>query len=125
MSCHFRLVTDAGSTLLGLPEVMLGILPGAGGIQWLPRLVSFRSVNVNLLLHKYILSVINIFGQGEKCDHSIKIYFHSVSLKLFNLCVGLGAVQNNNVGTNIRSLKGVTEIDRKVIPTKPFYLFIH
>ena len=25
MSCHFRLVTEAGSTLLGLPEVMLGI----------------------------------------------------------------------------------------------------
>ena len=52
MSCHFRLVTEAGSTLLGLPEVMLGILPGAGDTQWLPRLVSFRCVNVNLLLHK-------------------------------------------------------------------------
>ena len=50
MSCHFRLVTEAGSTLLGLPEVILGILPGAGGTQWLPRLVSFRCVNVNLLL---------------------------------------------------------------------------
>ena len=95
MSCHFRLVIEAGSTLLGLPEVMLGILPGVGGTQWLPRLVSFRCVNVNLLLHKYRLSVINIFGQSEKCDHSIKIYFRSVSMKLFNLCVGLGAVQNN------------------------------
>ena len=57
MSCHFRLVPEAGSTLHGLSEVMLGILPGAGGTQWLPRLVSFRCVNVNLLLHKYRLSV--------------------------------------------------------------------
>ena len=60
MSYHLRLVTEAGSTLLGLPECMLGILPGAGGTQWLPRLVSFRCVNVNLLLHKYRLSTINI-----------------------------------------------------------------
>ena len=58
MSCHFRLVAEAGSTLLGLPEVMLGILPGAGDTQWLPRLVSFRCVNVNLLLYKYRLSVL-------------------------------------------------------------------
>ena len=90
MSCHFRLVTEAGSTLLGLPEVMLGILPGAGGTQWLPRLVSFRCVKVNLLLHKYRLSVINIFGQSEKCDRSIKIYFHSVSMKLFNFMCWFG-----------------------------------
>ena len=75
MSCHFRLVPEAGSTMRGLPEVMLGILPGAGGTQWLPRLVSFRCVNVNLLLHKCRHSVINIFGQSEKCDHSIKNLF--------------------------------------------------
>ena len=95
MSCHFRLVTEAGSILLGLPEAILGILPGAGGTQWLLRLVCFRCVTVNLLLHKYRLSVTNIFGQSEKCDHLIKIYFHSVGMKLFNLCVGSGAVQNN------------------------------
>jgi 3-hydroxyacyl-CoA dehydrogenase len=36
MSCHFR-VADAGAKL-GQPEVMLGIIPGAGGTQRLPRL---------------------------------------------------------------------------------------
>ena len=37
LGCHFR-VADAGAKL-GLPEVKLGILPGAGGTQRLPRIV--------------------------------------------------------------------------------------
>ena len=37
MACHFR-VADANARL-GLPEVKLGILPGGGGTQRLPRLV--------------------------------------------------------------------------------------
>ncbi|MBS7701220.1 MULTISPECIES: 3-hydroxyacyl-CoA dehydrogenase NAD-binding domain-containing protein [unclassified Chelatococcus] len=37
MACHYR-VADAAAKL-GLPEVRLGIIPGAGGTQRLPRLV--------------------------------------------------------------------------------------
>ena len=37
LGCHFR-VADAAARL-GLPEVKLGLLPGAGGTQRLPRLV--------------------------------------------------------------------------------------
>ena len=37
LGCHYR-VAQAGATL-GLPEVKLGILPGAGGTQRLPRIV--------------------------------------------------------------------------------------
>ena len=37
LCCHFR-VSDAGAQL-GLPEVKLGLLPGAGGTQRLPRVV--------------------------------------------------------------------------------------
>lgn len=36
MGCHYRLATPVAK--LGLPEVTLGILPGAGGTQRLPRL---------------------------------------------------------------------------------------
>lgn len=39
LACSFRVVTDNPKTKLGLPEVSLGILPGWGGTQRLPRLV--------------------------------------------------------------------------------------
>jgi 3-hydroxyacyl-CoA dehydrogenase/enoyl-CoA hydratase/3-hydroxybutyryl-CoA epimerase len=39
LACRYRVVVDDPSTRLGLPEVMLGIVPGWGGIQRLPRLV--------------------------------------------------------------------------------------
>jgi len=39
MACRYRLVVDQADTRLALPEVMLGIVPGWGGIQRLPRLV--------------------------------------------------------------------------------------
>ena len=37
LACHYRIATP--STTVGLPEVKLGLIPGAGGTQRLPRLV--------------------------------------------------------------------------------------
>ncbi|HWA78639.1 MAG TPA: 3-hydroxyacyl-CoA dehydrogenase NAD-binding domain-containing protein [Polyangiaceae bacterium] len=41
LACHFRVALP--SAKVGLPEVTLGILPGAGGTQRLPRLVGARA----------------------------------------------------------------------------------
>ena len=38
MACHYRIAVDGMKTSLGLPEVMLGVLPGGGGTQRLPAL---------------------------------------------------------------------------------------
>jgi 3-hydroxyacyl-CoA dehydrogenase/enoyl-CoA hydratase/3-hydroxybutyryl-CoA epimerase len=43
LACHYRIATDHPKTLLGLPEVQLGLIPGAGGCQRLPRLIGARA----------------------------------------------------------------------------------
>ena len=41
MACHYRIAVP--SAKVGLPEVLIGILPGGGGTQRLPRLVGART----------------------------------------------------------------------------------
>jgi 3-hydroxyacyl-CoA dehydrogenase/enoyl-CoA hydratase/3-hydroxybutyryl-CoA epimerase len=43
LACHERVATESDGTQLGLPEIKLGLLPGAGGTQRLPRLVGTRA----------------------------------------------------------------------------------
>jgi 3-hydroxyacyl-CoA dehydrogenase len=45
LGCHYRVASE--SAKLGLPEVKIGLLPGAGGTQRLPRLIGIESaINV-------------------------------------------------------------------------------
>ncbi len=47
LSCHFRVASPGA--LIALPEVKLGILPGAGGTQRLPRVVPLETA-VNMIV---------------------------------------------------------------------------
>src|SRR3546814_12303713 len=41
LACHYRVAVP--STRLGLPEISLGVLPGAGATQRLPRIVGAKA----------------------------------------------------------------------------------
>ncbi len=49
LACHYRLAADDPSTVLALPEVTLGLLPGGGGTQRLPRLIGLPKA-LNMML---------------------------------------------------------------------------
>lgn len=43
LACRYRIAVDTPSTKLGLPEVLLGIVPGWGGMMRLPKLIGPQS----------------------------------------------------------------------------------
>ena len=43
LACHHRVVLNNDSIQLGLPEVTLGLLPGGGGTQRLPRMIGLEA----------------------------------------------------------------------------------
>ncbi|WP_058912722.1 fatty acid oxidation complex subunit alpha FadJ [Entomohabitans teleogrylli] len=54
LACHRRICSDDGKTALGLPEVQLGLLPGSGGTQRLPRLIGLSRALEMILTGKHI-----------------------------------------------------------------------
>lgn len=49
LACHWRVVADSPKTRLGLPEAKIGLMPGGGGTQRLPRLIGVQAAAMMIL----------------------------------------------------------------------------
>ncbi|MFC4004136.1 3-hydroxyacyl-CoA dehydrogenase NAD-binding domain-containing protein [Prauserella oleivorans] len=50
LACHRRIAADVKGSVIGLPEVTLGLLPGGGGIVRTVRLLGIQSAIMNVLV---------------------------------------------------------------------------
>lgn len=81
LTCHYRIA--APGTRLGLPEVNLGLLPGGGGTQRLPRIVGVAA-GLDLLmsgaqvdaLRSLEVGLIDAIAQGQDLTADAKAYMH-------------------------------------------------
>jgi 3-hydroxyacyl-CoA dehydrogenase / enoyl-CoA hydratase / 3-hydroxybutyryl-CoA epimerase len=63
LACDYRLVFEKPSTQLGLPEVELGLLPGWGGTQRLPRIIGLERA-LRVILDRQRLNAAEAFRWG-------------------------------------------------------------
>lgn len=99
LACHARVVSDDKSTKLALPEIKLGLLPGGGGTQRLPKLVGLQ-VALDMMLT----------GKNIYADKAIKIGLadrksHKSSLVKSTCLLALDMTKNPLKRADKRTLK--------------------
>lgn len=54
LACHYRVIVDDPKAIVGQPEVTIGLLPGGGGTQRLPRLIGIEAALPLLLTGRHV-----------------------------------------------------------------------
>lgn len=83
LACSYRIADNAGNTAMGLPEVMLGLLPAGGGTQRAPRTVGIANA-LDLMLTGRQLRAKQAKKMGlihEVCEAG-SLYEHAVARAL-------------------------------------------
>jgi 3-hydroxyacyl-CoA dehydrogenase len=93
LGCHYRIAVPAAQ--VGLPEVKLGILPGAGGTQRLPRLIGAKAALDMITTGDFVrapqakaLGIIDEIVEGDLLDGAVRF--------------AEGAAQRGTAGRRIR-----------------------
>ena len=71
LACSYRIASSSKKTKLGFPEVMIGLLPGAGGTQRLPKLAGIQSA-LTLMTTGKSLDAVRAKKQG--IVHEVRVF---------------------------------------------------
>ncbi|MEX2364797.1 MAG: enoyl-CoA hydratase-related protein, partial [Balneolaceae bacterium] len=88
LACHYRICSEHPKTVFALPEVKLGILPGTGGTQRLPRRIGIQKALTYMLTGK------NIYARQAKKMGLVDETTHKHALET----AGIKAVQKISDG---------------------------
>jgi len=100
LACDLRVAED-GDYLLGLPEVNLGLLPGAGGTQRLPRTIGTAAALMHILMGVALTpreaerkGFVHVTVDGKAIDHAMELARRLSSFPLDSLAYVKRLVRN-------------------------------
>jgi 3-hydroxyacyl-CoA dehydrogenase/enoyl-CoA hydratase/3-hydroxybutyryl-CoA epimerase len=114
LACHGRICSDDPRTKIALPEVKLGLLPGAGGTQRLPRLVGLQKSLDIMLTGK------NIFPYPAKkmglVDEVVdKSKIHRAAEAMINKIISKGPIQRKVKKSLVNKILDHSSFGRSVV----------
>lgn len=144
LACHYRICTSHPSTQLGLPEIQLGLLPGGGGTQRLPRVIGVAPALDLILTGKKVDArkalklglVSDVVPENQLLRRAVEICKTSQPISLERKKMGFGqlgqvkvsefagidvqklALESNPIGRTIIERKTLEQIEKN---TKGFY----
>ena len=109
MSAHYRIA--APKTKVGLPEVLLGILPGAGGTQRLPRLCGVSMALDMMLTGKHVPAE-EAFANGiiDEIAPNDKTVENGVSYARKLISEGFDVRPTSKITSKVNNLEEIKEI---------------
>jgi 3-hydroxyacyl-CoA dehydrogenase/enoyl-CoA hydratase/3-hydroxybutyryl-CoA epimerase len=132
LACTWRVAADTPKTVLALPEIQLGLLPGAGGTQRLPRLIGIQDA-LDLILTGKNVRVAKALKLGlidaKVPENLLQLEAQSLALqtrkskgqaKAFDVSVTLPkwALESNSIGRKFMASKAKEMVEEK---SKGFY----
>src|ERR1700681_757568 len=100
LACDLRVAED-GDYLLGLPEVNLGLLPGAGGTQRLPRTIGPAAALMHILMGVALTpreaerkGLVHVTVEGKAIDYAMELASRLSSFPLDSLAYVKRLVRN-------------------------------
>ncbi|MEN9530247.1 MAG: hypothetical protein RI932_2120 [Pseudomonadota bacterium] len=144
LACHHRICSSHSSTQLGLPEIQLGLLPGGGGTQRLPRIIGVAPALDLILTGKKVDAkkalklglVSEVVPENQLLQRAVQLCKSGQTVSLEKKKTGLGmlgqvrakelagldvqklALETNPIGRTIIERKTLEQIEKN---TKGFY----